>query len=85
MLLISTEAFDTEKLLRVMDKLKRSQAVDIPKYDFKGYKSDVFPARRVSRTFIFLLLTYSLLLKCLSEQAKIDLVFYLSFYDYAKE
>lgn len=56
MLLISSEAFDTEQLLRVMDKLKRGQAVDIPKYDFKGYKNDVFPARRVCGTFIFLLI-----------------------------
>jgi len=53
MLLVSTEAFDTENLLRVMDKLKRGQAVDIPKYDFKGYKSGVFPARRVSHIFHF--------------------------------
>jgi len=47
MLLISSEAFDSERLLSVMDKLKHSQAVDIPKYDFKCYKNDVFPARRV--------------------------------------
>ncbi|TKY57437.1 Uridine kinase protein 4 [Spatholobus suberectus] len=49
------EAFDTEQLLRVMDKLKRGQAVDIPKYDFKGYKSDVFPARRVNPADVIIL------------------------------
>ena len=48
---MSSEAFDTEQLLHVMDKLKRGQAVDIPKYDFKGYKSGVSPARRVFGTF----------------------------------
>ncbi|KAK7320306.1 hypothetical protein VNO77_29660 [Canavalia gladiata] len=49
------EAFDTERLLRVMDKLKRGQAADIPKYDFKGYKSDVFPARRVNPADVIIL------------------------------
>ncbi|GAU12309.1 hypothetical protein TSUD_252600 [Trifolium subterraneum] len=34
------DAFDTEELLRVMDKLKHGEAVDLPKYDFKSYKSD---------------------------------------------
>ncbi|GKV44538.1 hypothetical protein SLEP1_g51710 [Rubroshorea leprosula] len=42
-----SDAFDTEKLLDSMDKLRHSQAVDIPKYDFKSYKSNLFPARRV--------------------------------------
>lgn len=42
------DAFDTEQLLRAMEKLKHGQAVDIPKYDFKSYKNDVFPARRVN-------------------------------------
>ncbi|XP_028222017.1 uridine kinase-like protein 4 isoform X2 [Glycine soja] len=49
------EAFDTEQLLRVMDKLKRGQAVDIPNYDFKGYKNDVFPARRVNPADVIIL------------------------------
>ncbi|CAL5405246.1 unnamed protein product [Camellia sinensis] len=39
------DAFDTEQLLCAMEKLKHGQEVDIPKYDFKSYKSDVFPAR----------------------------------------
>lgn len=43
-----SDAFDTEKLLRVVEKLKQGQAVDIPKYDFKSYKNDVFPLRRVN-------------------------------------
>lgn len=42
------DAFDTDQLLTSMDNLKHGQAVDIPKYDFKTYKSDVFPPRRVS-------------------------------------
>ncbi|KAK7276996.1 hypothetical protein RIF29_18145 [Crotalaria pallida] len=49
------EAFDTEQLLRVMDKLKRGQAVEIPKYDFKGYKNDVSPARRVNPADVIIL------------------------------
>ena len=63
---MSSEAFDTEQLLRVMDKLKHSQAVDIPKYDFKGYKNDVFPARRVYGTFNFLLINLLLVLEMLN-------------------
>ncbi|XP_029128558.1 uridine kinase-like protein 3 isoform X2 [Cajanus cajan] len=39
----------------VVNKLKRGQAVDIPKYDFKGYKSDVFPARRVNPADVIIL------------------------------
>jgi uridine kinase len=42
---LSSDAFDTEELLRVMDKLKHGEAVDLPKYDFKSYKSDAL--RRV--------------------------------------
>lgn len=42
-----SDAFDTEQLLSSMDKLRRGQAVDIPNYDFKSYKNNVFPARRV--------------------------------------
>lgn len=42
---LSSDAFDTEELLRVMDHLKHGEAVDIPKYDFKSYKSDAL--RRV--------------------------------------
>lgn len=41
------DAFDTEQLLSSMEKLKHGHAVDIPRYDFKSYKNDVFPARRV--------------------------------------
>ncbi|KAJ6724086.1 URIDINE KINASE-LIKE PROTEIN 3 [Salix viminalis] len=40
------DAFDTEQLLCAMEKLRHGQAVDIPKYDFKSYKNNVFPARR---------------------------------------
>jgi uridine kinase len=39
-----SDAFDTEKLLCVMEKLRHGQAVDIPNYDFKSYKNNVFPA-----------------------------------------
>ncbi|KAA8523522.1 hypothetical protein F0562_009945 [Nyssa sinensis] len=48
-------AFDTEQLLCVMEKLKHGQAVDIPKYDFKSYKKDVFPARRVNPSDVIIL------------------------------
>ncbi|MBA0567484.1 hypothetical protein Golob_012218 [Gossypium lobatum] len=37
------DAFDTEKLLDSIDNLRHGRAVDIPKYDFKSYKLDVFP------------------------------------------
>jgi uridine kinase len=42
-----SDAFDTEKLLCVMEKLRHGQAVDIPNYDFKSYKHNVIQARRV--------------------------------------
>ena len=51
-LLLLSDAFDTEKLLASMDKLRNGQAVDIPNYDFKSYKNNVFPPRRVK--FVFL-------------------------------
>ncbi|BAT88453.1 hypothetical protein LR48_Vigan569s001000 [Vigna angularis] len=47
------DAFDTEQLLCVMDKLKHGEAVDIPKYDFKTYKSDVL--RRVNPSDVIIL------------------------------
>lgn len=46
--LLASDAFDTEQLLCAVEKLKQGQAVDISKYDFKSYKNDVFPARKVS-------------------------------------
>ncbi|PHT35490.1 Uridine kinase-like protein 2, chloroplastic [Capsicum baccatum] len=49
------DAFDTEQLLCVMEKLKHGQAVDIPKYDFKSYKNDVFPLRRVNPSDVIIL------------------------------
>ncbi|KDP32623.1 hypothetical protein JCGZ_13173 [Jatropha curcas] len=49
------DAFDTEQLLSVMEKLRHGQAVDIPKYDFKSYKNDVFPARRVNPSDVIIL------------------------------
>ncbi|KAL5164589.1 Uridine kinase-like protein 4 [Glycine soja] len=48
------DAFDTEQLLRVMDKLKHGEAVDIPKYDFKSYKSDDM-LRRVNPSDVIIL------------------------------
>ncbi|KAL0306217.1 UNVERIFIED_CONTAM: Uridine kinase-like protein 3 [Sesamum radiatum] len=49
------DAFDTEQLLSSMEKLKHGQAVDIPKYDFRSYKNDVFPARRVNPSDVIIL------------------------------
>ncbi|KAL0353472.1 UNVERIFIED_CONTAM: Uridine kinase-like protein 4 [Sesamum angustifolium] len=49
------DAFDTEQLLSIMEKLKHGQAVDIPKYDFRSYKNDVFPARRVNPSDVIIL------------------------------
>ncbi|KAE9456623.1 hypothetical protein C3L33_11491, partial [Rhododendron williamsianum] len=54
-LTILVNAFNTEQLLRAMEKLKHGQAVDIPKYDFKSYKNDVFPARRVNPSDVIIL------------------------------
>ncbi|GAY47788.1 hypothetical protein CUMW_107050 [Citrus unshiu] len=50
-----SDAFDTEKLLSSMEKLRHGQAVDIPNYDFKSYKNNVFPARRVNPSDVILL------------------------------
>ncbi|XP_049375781.1 uridine kinase-like protein 3 isoform X1 [Solanum verrucosum] len=49
------DAFDTEKLLCVVEELKQGQAVDIPKYDYKSYKNDVFPLRRVNPSDVIIL------------------------------
>ncbi|KAG6407405.1 hypothetical protein SASPL_130396 [Salvia splendens] len=49
------DAFDTEQLLSIMEKLKHGQAVDIPRYDFKSYKNDVSPARRVNPSDVIIL------------------------------
>ncbi|XP_073268782.1 uridine kinase-like protein 3 isoform X2 [Populus alba] len=49
------DAFDTEQLLCAMEKLRHGQAVDIPKYDFKSYKNNVFPARRVNPSDVIIL------------------------------
>lgn len=47
-----SDAFDTEQLLCVMEKLRHGQAVDIPNYDLKSYKNNVFPARRVQLSYL---------------------------------
>ncbi|CAN8301769.1 unnamed protein product [Cochlearia groenlandica] len=47
------DAFDTDHLLSCMEKLRQGQAVDIPKYDFKTYKSGV--SRRVNPSDVILL------------------------------
>ncbi|XP_054797710.1 uridine kinase-like protein 3 [Prosopis cineraria] len=49
------DAFDTEQLLGVMDKLKHGQAVDIQIYDFKSYKRDSSPSRRVNPSDVIIL------------------------------
>ena len=43
----SVDAFDAEQLLDSMENLRHGRAVDIPNYDFKSYKNNIFPARRV--------------------------------------
>ncbi|XP_062112793.1 uridine kinase-like protein 3 [Humulus lupulus] len=52
---VFSDAFDTEKLLASMDKLRNGQAVDIPNYDFKSYKNNVFPPRRVNLSDVIIL------------------------------
>jgi uridine kinase len=56
------DAFDTEHLLSCMEKLRQGQAVDIPKYDFKTYRSSVFrrvpPSLSASLIIILLLDVY---------------------------
>lgn len=47
------DAFDTEQLLCIMDKLKHGEAVDIPKYDFKSYKNNA--TRRVNPSDVIIL------------------------------
>ncbi|XP_023523523.1 uridine kinase-like protein 3 isoform X1 [Cucurbita pepo subsp. pepo] len=48
-------AFDTEELLSSMEKLRHGESVDIPKYDFKSYKNNVFPPRRVNPADVIIL------------------------------
>lgn len=60
-----SDAFYTEQLLCVVEKLKHGQAVDIPKYDLKSYKNDVFPLRRVmsnNDVFLFIFIAFQLVL-----------------------
>lgn len=47
--MVYVDAFDTDHLLSCMEKLRQGEAVDIPKYDCKTYKSSVF--RRVPSPF----------------------------------
>ncbi|KAK9134073.1 hypothetical protein Scep_013601 [Stephania cephalantha] len=49
------DAFDTEQLLISMEKLMHGQAVDIPKYDFRSYKNNIFPTRRVNPSDVIIL------------------------------
>ncbi|XVF76995.1 hypothetical protein PTKIN_Ptkin14bG0004500 [Pterospermum kingtungense] len=49
------DAFDTQKLLDSMEKLRHGQAVDIPNYDFKSYKNKVLPERRVNPSDVIIL------------------------------
>ncbi|TYI96864.1 hypothetical protein E1A91_D01G103200v1 [Gossypium mustelinum] len=49
------DAFDTEKLLDSIENLRHDRAVDIPNYDFKSYKSNAFPARRVNPSDVIIL------------------------------
>ncbi|KAI9185121.1 hypothetical protein LWI28_004362 [Acer negundo] len=49
------DAFDTDQLLSSMEKLRHGKAVDISNYDFKSYKNNVFPARRVNPSDVILL------------------------------
>ncbi|MBA0641731.1 hypothetical protein Goklo_026248 [Gossypium klotzschianum] len=54
-LFLSADAFDTEKLLDSIENLRHDRAVDIPNYDFKSYKSNAFPARRVNPSDVIIL------------------------------
>ncbi|KAK8602731.1 hypothetical protein V6N13_084935 [Hibiscus sabdariffa] len=49
------DAFDTEKLLDSMENLRLDRAVDIPNYDFRSYKNNVFAARRVNPSDVIIL------------------------------
>ncbi|KAL4312013.1 hypothetical protein GQ457_01G006220 [Hibiscus cannabinus] len=49
------DAFDTEKLLDSMENLRHDRAVDIPNYDFRSYKNNVFAARRVNPSDVIIL------------------------------
>ncbi|KAE8731492.1 Uridine kinase-like protein 1 [Hibiscus syriacus] len=49
------DAFGTEKLLDSMENLRHDRAVDIPNYNFRSYKSNVFPARRVNPSVVIIL------------------------------
>lgn len=49
------DAFDTEKLLHCMEKLMHGEAVDIPMYDFRSYRNNTSPPRRVNPSDVILL------------------------------
>ncbi|KAL8129175.1 hypothetical protein V2J09_018330 [Rumex salicifolius] len=49
------EAFDTEKLLYIMEKLRHGESINIPKYDYKSYKNDSFSTRRVNPSNVIIL------------------------------
>ncbi|KAK6934648.1 hypothetical protein RJ641_034803 [Dillenia turbinata] len=49
------DAFDTEQLLSSMEKLMHGHAVDIPVYDFRSYKNNVLPSRRVNPSGVIIL------------------------------
>ncbi|XP_073004421.1 uridine kinase-like protein 4 [Typha latifolia] len=48
------DAFDIESLLSCMENLTHGQAVDVPSYDFKTYKS-ILPARKVNPSDVIIL------------------------------
>ncbi|KAL8147647.1 uridine kinase-like protein 4 [Apium graveolens] len=49
------DAFDTEGLLLAMEKLKHGQSVDIPKYDFRSFKTETSKPRKVNPSDVILL------------------------------
>ncbi|KAF6153843.1 hypothetical protein GIB67_001076 [Kingdonia uniflora] len=49
------DAFATEQLLSCVKNLMHGQAVDIPNYDFKSYKNNILPSRRVNPADVIIL------------------------------
>lgn len=49
------DAFDTEQMLLSMEKLKHGQPINISKYDFRTYKTDVSKPRKVNPSDVILL------------------------------
>lgn len=57
------DAFDTEQMLECVQKLKCGQSVQVPIYDFKIHRRSSDSFRQVLKSFLFVFLSFLLLVK----------------------